>query len=96
MTEKKNQMKATKTLHHCIFEKNTMPQPTTDQIHVLVVIPKQGTSFPPVSKSGVFGIFTNPFFTRLLTVVKNGDWLNFSLLLPLTRLETLYIRHAYK
>ncbi|GMF25717.1 unnamed protein product [Phytophthora lilii] len=33
-------MKATKTLQHWLFEKNKMPQPSTDQIHVLVVVPK--------------------------------------------------------
>ncbi|GMF66034.1 unnamed protein product [Phytophthora lilii] len=32
--------KATKTLQHWLFEKNKMPQPSTDQIHVLVVVPK--------------------------------------------------------
>ncbi|GMF65085.1 unnamed protein product [Phytophthora lilii] len=33
-------MKATKTLQHWLFEKNKMPQPSTDQIHVLVVVPR--------------------------------------------------------
>ncbi|EGZ04747.1 hypothetical protein PHYSODRAFT_292763 [Phytophthora sojae] len=32
-------MKATKTLQHWLFEKNEMPPPSTDQIHVLVVVP---------------------------------------------------------
>ncbi|EGZ25289.1 hypothetical protein PHYSODRAFT_285066, partial [Phytophthora sojae] len=34
-------MKATKTLQHWLFEKNEMPPPSTDQIHVLVVVPEQ-------------------------------------------------------
>ncbi|GMF30704.1 unnamed protein product [Phytophthora lilii] len=34
------QMRATKTLQFWLFEKNKMPQPSADQIHVLVVVPK--------------------------------------------------------
>ncbi|CAH0478590.1 unnamed protein product [Peronospora belbahrii] len=34
-------MKATKTLQHWLFEKNKMLQPSAEQIHVVVVVPKQ-------------------------------------------------------
>ncbi|KAI9909436.1 hypothetical protein PsorP6_015043 [Peronosclerospora sorghi] len=41
-------------------------------------------------------ICTNPFFSQLQTLDKDGEWLSFSSLLPLPRRGTLYIRHAYK
>ncbi|KAI9923087.1 hypothetical protein PsorP6_000740 [Peronosclerospora sorghi] len=43
-TETKNKMKATKTLQHWLFNKNKMSPPSTDQIHVLVVVPEGGSS----------------------------------------------------
>ncbi|KAJ8577036.1 hypothetical protein ON010_g2170 [Phytophthora cinnamomi] len=44
-------MKATKTLQHWLFEKNKMPQPSTDQIHVLAVVPEgAGGSVSEASK----------------------------------------------
>ncbi|KAI9913240.1 hypothetical protein PsorP6_005847 [Peronosclerospora sorghi] len=65
MREQKNKIKTTKTLHYWLFEKNSMPQLTTDEIHVLVVVPKQGTLSPPVSsKSGVFEPCAHPFFSQ--------------------------------
>ena len=42
------------TLQHWLFEKNEMPQPSTDQIHVLVVVPKRdvvGTTSPQIFTS---------------------------------------------
>ncbi|KAG6619959.1 Crinkler (CRN) family protein [Phytophthora cinnamomi] len=44
-------MKATKTLQHWLFEKNKMPQPSTDQIHVLVVVPEGAGSQAGVTAS---------------------------------------------
>ncbi|KAJ8535189.1 hypothetical protein ON010_g13548 [Phytophthora cinnamomi] len=44
-------MKATKTLQHWLFEKNKMPQPSTDQIHVLAVVPEGAGSQAGVTAS---------------------------------------------
>lgn len=42
-------MKATKTLQHWLFDKSRMPQPSTDQIHVLVVVPSEDEVMPQQS-----------------------------------------------
>ncbi|KAG3237036.1 hypothetical protein PI124_g17964 [Phytophthora idaei] len=65
-------------------------------IHVLVVVPKQGTSAPIVSQDGVFDHCSDPFFSQFSTVDQVGDWLEFSSLLPLTRRQKLYIRSSYR
>ncbi|KAI9912523.1 hypothetical protein PsorP6_006517 [Peronosclerospora sorghi] len=75
---------------------NGKPPPKLKQIHVLVVVPKQATSSPPVSSSGVFDICTDAFFSQLTTVDRVGEWLNFSSLLPLTKLKRLSIRRSYE
>ncbi|KAG4036284.1 hypothetical protein PC123_g28146 [Phytophthora cactorum] len=71
-------------------------QPGEGQIHVLVVVPEQGTSAPLVSDGGVFDRCSDPFFSKFQTVYQVGDWLEFSSLLPLTRRQKLYIRSSYK
>ncbi|GMF28390.1 unnamed protein product [Phytophthora fragariaefolia] len=73
-----------------------VPAPQKKQIHVLVVVPKQGTSVPTVSQDGVFDHCSDPFFSQFSTVDQVGDWLNFSSLLPLTRRQKLYIRSSYR
>ncbi|KAG2801399.1 hypothetical protein PC113_g24603 [Phytophthora cactorum] len=71
-------------------------QPGEGQIHVLVVVPEQGTSAPLVSDGGVFDRCSDPFFSKFQTVYQVGDWLEFSSLLPLTRRQKLYIRSSYR
>ncbi|KAG4220951.1 hypothetical protein PC116_g30570, partial [Phytophthora cactorum] len=71
-------------------------QPGEGQVHVLVVVPEQGTSAPLVSDGGVFDRCSDPFFSKFQTVYQVGDWLEFSSLLPLTRRQKLYIRSSYK
>ncbi|KAG3046200.1 hypothetical protein PI125_g26997, partial [Phytophthora idaei] len=61
-------------------------------VHVLVVVPEQGTSAPIVSEGGVFDRCSDPFFSKFQTVYQVGDWLEFSSLLPLTKRQRLYIR----
>ncbi|ETI37765.1 hypothetical protein F443_16363 [Phytophthora nicotianae P1569] len=63
-------------------------------VHVLVVVPEQGSSVPTVSQDGVFDHCSDPFFLQFPTVDQEGDWLEFSSLLPLTRRQTLYIRSS--
>ncbi|KAG2954345.1 hypothetical protein PC118_g24862 [Phytophthora cactorum] len=72
---------------------STIPDGT---IHVLVVVPEQGTSAPLVSDGGVFDRCSDPFFSKFQTVYQVGDWLEFSSLLPLTRRQKLYIRSSYR
>ncbi|KAG2808894.1 hypothetical protein PC113_g23923 [Phytophthora cactorum] len=72
-----------------------MDPPSARQIHVLVVVPQQGTSAPIVSQDGVFDHCIHPFFSQFPTVDQVGDWLEFSSLLPLTRRQKLYIRSSY-
>ncbi|KAG3046393.1 hypothetical protein PI125_g26981, partial [Phytophthora idaei] len=67
-------------------------QPGEGQVHVLVVVPEQGTSAPIVSEGGVFDRCSDPFFSKFQTVYQVGDWLEFSSLLPLTKRQRLYIR----
>ncbi|KAE9113543.1 hypothetical protein PF010_g10041 [Phytophthora fragariae] len=70
--------------------------PTKKTIHVLVVVPEQGSSVPTVSQDGVFDHCSDPFFSQFSTVDQVGDWLNFSSLLPLTRRLKIYIRSSYR
>ncbi|KAG2910998.1 hypothetical protein PC117_g19241 [Phytophthora cactorum] len=72
---------------------STIPDGT---IHVLVVVPEQGTSAPIVSDGGVFDRCSDPFFSKFQTVDEVNSWLQFSALLPLTERQTLYIRSSYK
>ncbi|KAG4219565.1 hypothetical protein PC116_g31956, partial [Phytophthora cactorum] len=71
-------------------------QPGEGQVHVLVVVPKQGTSAPLVSDGGVFDRCSDPFFSKFQTVDEVNSWLQFPALLPLTERQTLYIRSSYK
>ncbi|KAG2787307.1 hypothetical protein Pcac1_g3458 [Phytophthora cactorum] len=71
-------------------------QPGEGQIHVLVVVPEQGTSAPLVSDGGVFDRCSDPFFSKFQTVDEVNSWLQFPALLPLTERQTLYIRSSYK
>ncbi|KAG2874945.1 hypothetical protein PC117_g27513 [Phytophthora cactorum] len=71
-------------------------QPGEGQIHVLVVVPEQGTSATLVSDGGVFDHCIHPFFSKFQTVYQVGDWLAFSSLLPLTKRQKLYIRSSYR
>ncbi|KAG3123272.1 hypothetical protein PI126_g23785, partial [Phytophthora idaei] len=71
-------------------------QPGEGQVHVLVVVPEQGTSAPIVSEGGVFDRCSDPFFSKFQTVYQVGDWLEFSSLLPLTKRQRLYIRSSYR
>ncbi|KAG2783694.1 hypothetical protein PC112_g24748 [Phytophthora cactorum] len=71
-------------------------QPGEGQIHVLVVVPEQGTSATLVSDGGVFDHCIHPFFSKFQTVYQVGDWLEFSSLLPLTKRQKLYIRSSYR
>ncbi|KAG3043238.1 hypothetical protein PC122_g25153, partial [Phytophthora cactorum] len=50
---------------------STIPDGT---IHVLVVVPEQGTSAPLVSDGGVFDHCIHPFFSQFPTVDQVGDW----------------------
>ncbi|KAG2959575.1 hypothetical protein PC119_g26665 [Phytophthora cactorum] len=72
---------------------STIPDGT---IHVLVVVPEQGTSAPLVSDGGVFDHCIHPFFSQFPTVDQVGDWLEFPALLPLTERQKLYVRCSYK
>ncbi|KAG2785295.1 hypothetical protein PC112_g24668 [Phytophthora cactorum] len=72
---------------------STIPDGT---IHVLVVVPEQGTSAPLVSDGGVFDRCSDPFFSQFPTVDQVGDWLEFPALLPLTERQKLYVRSSYK
>ncbi|KAG2822824.1 hypothetical protein PC112_g10792 [Phytophthora cactorum] len=72
---------------------STIPDGT---IHVLVVVPEQGTSAPLVSDGGVFDRCSDPFFSKFQTVDEVNSWLQFPALLPLTERQTLYIRSSYK
>ncbi|KAG2872047.1 hypothetical protein PC115_g24703 [Phytophthora cactorum] len=72
---------------------STIPDGT---IHVLVVVPEQGTSAPLVSDGGVFDRCSDPFFSKFQTVYQVGDWLEFPALLPLTERQKLYVRCSYK
>ncbi|KAG2783729.1 hypothetical protein PC112_g24729 [Phytophthora cactorum] len=65
-------------------------------VHVLVVVPEQGTSAPLVSDGGVFDHCIHPFFSQFPTVDQVGDWLEFPALLPLTERQKLYVRCSYK
>ncbi|KAG3076937.1 hypothetical protein PI125_g21400 [Phytophthora idaei] len=70
--------------------------PVKGQVYVLVVVPKQWTSMPTVSKDGVFANCSDPFFSQFPTVGEDGDWLRFPSLLPLTKRHDLYIRASYR
>ncbi|KAG2945144.1 hypothetical protein PC117_g8711 [Phytophthora cactorum] len=72
---------------------STIPDGT---IHVLVVVPEQGTSAPLVSDGGVFDRCSDPFFSKFQTVDEVNSWLQFPALLPLTERQKLYIRSSYK
>ncbi|KAG2872456.1 hypothetical protein PC115_g24606 [Phytophthora cactorum] len=72
---------------------STIPDGT---IHVLVVVPEQGTSAPLVSDGGVFDRCSDPFFSKFQTVDEVNSWLQFPALLPLTERQTLYVRSSYK
>ncbi|KAG4036698.1 hypothetical protein PC123_g27734 [Phytophthora cactorum] len=71
-------------------------QPGEGQIHVLVVVPEQGTSAPLVSDGGVFDRCSDPFFSKFQTVYQVNSWLEFPALLPLTERQKLYVRCSYK
>ncbi|KAG2974907.1 hypothetical protein PC120_g25929 [Phytophthora cactorum] len=92
------QLKATWTIQDVLIANNMTRRraPKSRQIHVLVVVPEQGTSAPLVSDGGVFDRCSDPFFSKFQTVYQVGDWLEFSSLLPLTRRQKLYIRSSYK
>ncbi|EEY63810.1 Crinkler (CRN) family protein [Phytophthora infestans T30-4] len=85
-----------KTITTWFYTKNNMELPSSEQVHVLVVVPEQGSSVPTVSQDGVFDHCSDPFFLQLPTVDQVGDWLEFSSLLPLTRRQKLYIRSSYQ
>ncbi|KAG2999130.1 hypothetical protein PC120_g20975, partial [Phytophthora cactorum] len=70
--------------------------PAEGEVHVLVLVPKQGTSVPTVSQDGVFDHCSDPFFSKFQTVDEVNSWLQFPALLPLTERQTLYIRSSYK
>ncbi|KAG2871629.1 hypothetical protein PC115_g24798 [Phytophthora cactorum] len=61
---------------------STIPDGT---IHVLVVVPEQGTSAPLVSDGGVFDRCSDPFFSQFPTVDQVGDWLEFPALRSLPK-----------
>ncbi|KAG3110618.1 hypothetical protein PI126_g24848, partial [Phytophthora idaei] len=67
-----------------------VPAPQKKELHVLVVVPKQGTSAPIVSQDGVFDHCSDPFFSQLSTVDQVNSWLQFPALLPLTERQMLY------
>ncbi|KAG4038138.1 hypothetical protein PC123_g26300 [Phytophthora cactorum] len=92
------QLKATWTIQDVLIANNMTRRraPKSRQIHVLVVVPEQGTPAPLVSDGGVFDRCSDPFFSKFQTVYQVGDWLEFSSLLPLTRRQKLYIRSSYK
>ncbi|KAG3232798.1 hypothetical protein PI124_g22126 [Phytophthora idaei] len=73
-----------------------VPAPQKKELHVLVVVPKQGTSAPIVSQDGVFDHCSDPFFSQLSTVDQVNSWLQFPALLPLTERQMLYVRSSYK
>ncbi|KAG4223237.1 hypothetical protein PC116_g28296, partial [Phytophthora cactorum] len=81
------QLKATWTIQDVLIANNMTRRraPKSRQIHVLVVVPEQGTPAPLVSDGGVFDRCSDPFFSKFQTVYQVGDWLEFSSLLPLTR-----------
>ncbi|GMF46367.1 unnamed protein product [Phytophthora lilii] len=83
-----------KTLTTWFYTKNNMELPSSEQVHVLVVVPEQGSSVPTVFQDGVFDHCSNPFFLQFPTVDQGGDWLEFSSLLPLTKRQALYIRSS--
>ncbi|KAG2972999.1 hypothetical protein PC120_g26219 [Phytophthora cactorum] len=90
-----DKMKATWTIKD-VLDANHLPTPQSRQVHVLVVVPEQGTSAPLVSDGGVFDRCSDPFFSKFQTVYQVGDWLAFSSLLPLTKRQKLYIRSSYR
>eukprot|EP00644_Phytophthora_capsici_P011414 jgi/Phyca11/570403/estExt2_Genewise1.C_PHYCAscaffold_370147 len=73
-----------------------MLTPSTDQIHVLVVIPDQSKSAPSVSFEGVLDRCRDSFFLQLPTAGEDDSWLMFPQPLPLTERQKLYIRSSYK
>ncbi|KAG2763856.1 hypothetical protein Pcac1_g24541 [Phytophthora cactorum] len=90
-----DKMKATWTIKDEL-DANHLPTPQSRQVHVLVVVPEQGTSAPLVSDGGVFDHCIHPFFSQFPTVDQVGDWLEFPALLPLTERQKLYVRCSYK
>ncbi|KAG2878035.1 hypothetical protein PC129_g23535, partial [Phytophthora cactorum] len=62
-----DKMKATWTIKD-VLDANHLPTPQSRQVHVLVVVPEQGTSAPLVSDGGVFDRCSDPFFSKFQTV----------------------------
>lgn len=88
-------MKATWAIQEWLFEKSKMPQTSTNQIHVLVVVPKQ-EAVQVVSQAGVFVQCSDQFFSYFSTAEEVNDWLEFPSMMPLTELRKLYVRPSYK
>ncbi|KAF1322370.1 hypothetical protein FI667_g11337, partial [Globisporangium splendens] len=69
--------------------------PANEAIHVLVVVPKQEV-VPPVSQDAAFAPCDHEFFSQFAAVDEVDSWLEFSSLIPLTKLRRFHIRSSYK